>query len=273
MTDPVFVVPDLIAQLAAVGETGEFTLPAAEAKHASVKRIRQGEAVVLTDGSGTGVAGTWSSTGSTVTGQRRVDEDAPRPRVTVVQAIPKSERAELAVDLAVQAGADRIIPWQADRCVSRWTGKTDKADKSAKARSRWEATAVSAMKQSRRLSGAHVGDLLTDIADLPAHLAVRPWGQDEDQHEEQDTQDATARVRVLVLHEDAATPLRDVDLDVDEVVLVVGPEGGVSDREIAAVTGAQDGQAIVLGPEVLRTATAAAVALGAIGVLTTRWGR
>lgn len=279
MTDPVFVVPDLTAQLAAVGETGEFTLPAAEAKHASVKRIRQGEAVVLTDGSGTGVAGTWNSSGGsggTVTGQRRVDEDTPRPRVTVVQAIPKSERAELAVDLAVQAGADRIIPWQADRCVSRWTGKSDKADKSAKARSRWEATAVSAMKQSRRLSGAHVGDLLTDIAELPAHLADRPWGQDEDQHEGQDAtdvQDAAARVRVLVLHEDAATPLRDVDLDVDEVVLVVGPEGGVSDREIAAVTGAQDGQAIVLGPEVLRTATAAAVALGAIGVLTTRWGR
>ncbi|MDN6324456.1 MAG: 16S rRNA (uracil(1498)-N(3))-methyltransferase [Corynebacterium sp.] len=273
MTDPVFVVPDLTAQLAAVGETGEFTLPASEAKHASVKRIRQGEAVVLTDGSGTGVAGTWNSSGGsggTVTGQRRVDEDTPRPRVTVVQAIPKSERAELAVDLAVQAGADRIIPWQADRCVSRWTGKSDKADKSAKARSRWEATAVSAMKQSRRLSGAHVGDLLTDIAELPAHLADRPWGQDEDQHE---GQDAAARVRVLVLHEDAATPLRDVDLDVDEVVLVVGPEGGVSDREIAAGTGAQDGPASVLGPEGLRTATAAAVALGAIGVLTTRWGR
>lgn len=276
MTDPVFVVPDLTAQLAAVGEAGEFTLPAAEAKHASVKRIRQGEAVVLTDGSGTGVAGTWNSaggSGGTVTGQCRVDEDTPRPRVTVVQALPKSERAELAVDLAVQAGADRIIPWQADRCVSRWTGKSgksDRADKSAKARSRWEATAVSAMKQSRRLSGAHVGDLLTDIADLPAHLADRPWNQDEGQHE---GQDAPARVRVLVLHEDAATPLRDVDLDVDEVVLVVGPEGGVSDREIAAVTGAPDGQAIVLGPEVLRTATAAAVALGAIGVLSTRWGR
>ncbi|MEJ6548804.1 16S rRNA (uracil(1498)-N(3))-methyltransferase [Corynebacterium sp. USCH3] len=262
MTDPVFVVPDLVGQLARVGESGAFTLPGAEARHASVKRIRAGEPVVLTDGSGVGVAGRWNEDG-TVAGERRIAGRDPRPRVTVVQAIPKSERAELAVDLAVQAGADRIVPWQADRCVSRWTGgKGGKSDKSAKAHARWTATAVAAMKQSRRLSGAHVGELLTDIADLPAHLAPRPWDGPAD-----------PSVRVLVLHEDAATPLAETDLDVDEVVLVIGPEGGVSDREIAVVTSGDGAQAVVLGPEVLRTATAAAVALGAIGVLTTRWGR
>jgi 16S rRNA (uracil1498-N3)-methyltransferase len=263
VTDPVFVVPDLVAQLARVGDTGTFTLPDAEARHASVKRIRQGEAVVVTDGSGTGVAGYWNG-GGTVVGTHRIAGREPRPRVTVVQAIPKSGRAELAVDLAVQAGADRIIPWQADRCVSRWTG--GKSDKSDKAWARWTATAVAAMKQSRRLSGAHVGDLLTDIGDLHDHLAARPWEGPSD-----------PTVRILVLHEEAATPLAQVDLDVDEVVLVIGPEGGVSDREIDAVTsagpGREPGQAVVLGPEVLRTATAAAVALGAVGVLTSRWGR
>ena len=67
-----------------------------------------------------------------------------------MQAIPKSERSELAVDLAVQAGADRIIPWQSDRCIAKWDGKPGKAEK---ARAKWEAVAVSAMKQSRRLDG------------------------------------------------------------------------------------------------------------------------
>lgn len=170
----------------------------------------------------------------------------------MVQAIPKSERSELAVDLAVQAGADRIIPWQSDRCIAKWDGKPGKAEK---ARAKWEAAAVSAMKQSRRLDGAHVGGLLTDIDDLADALADRPWAEQVDS------------VLVLVLHEEAATPLAQLDLDVDEIVLVIGPEGGVSPREVTA------GQPVVLGPEVYRTASAAAVALGAIGVLTTRWAR
>ncbi|MGO1438006.1 MAG: 16S rRNA (uracil(1498)-N(3))-methyltransferase [Candidatus Corynebacterium faecigallinarum] len=251
MTDPVFLVPDLAAQLDAVGETGAFVLPDAEARHASVKRIREGEAVVLTDGAGLGVAGQWAVDGR-VTGSAVLDAASHRPRVTVVQAIPKSERSELAVDLAVQAGADRVIPWQADRCISRW----DKdAKKTAKARAKWQATAVSAMKQSRRLSGADVGELLGDIADLPRHLGDLPGS-----------------VRVLVLHEEAATPLSRIDLDVDDIVLVIGPEGGVSEREVEAVSGF-GGQAVVLGPEVYRTASAAAIALGAIGVLTGRWAR
>ncbi|MGO3363238.1 MAG: 16S rRNA (uracil(1498)-N(3))-methyltransferase [Corynebacterium sp.] len=249
MTDPVFVVPDLADQLAAVGESGTFTLPDAEARHASVKRIRQDEAVVLTDGTGVGVSGRWAGE-ARVTGTGVLPVPSPRPRVTVVQALPKSDRAELAVDLAVQAGADRIIPWQADRCVSRWDRDARKA---AKARAKWETTAVSAMKQSRRLSGAVVGELLGDIADLGSRL-------DENS-------------RVLVLHEEAATPLARVDLDVDEIVLVIGPEGGVSDREIDAVGASCGGQPVVLGPEVYRTVSAAAVALGAIGVLTGRWAR
>lgn len=258
MTEPVFVVPDLAAQLRQVGESGTFTLPEAEARHASVKRLREGEPVVLTDGGGLGVSGYWGGAGQ-VTGGQRLGSREPRPRVTVVQAIPKSDRAELAVDLAVQAGADRIIPWQADRCIARWTG--GRADKTAKARARWAATATAAMKQARRLSGAHVGDLLTDISGLAGHLEDRPW------------EVADPSVRILVLHEDAATPIADIDLDVDEIVLVIGPEGGVSDRERDALASGSGGQAVVLGPEVLRTATAAAVALGAIGVLTERWSR
>jgi len=251
VTDPVFLVPDLADQLERVGEVGQFTLPAAEAKHAAVKRIRTGEQVVLTDGYGRGVSAAFG-TADTVTGSGVLPARSPRPRVTVVQAIPKSERSELAVDLAVQAGADRIIPWQSDRCIAKWDGKPGKAEK---ARAKWEAAAVSAMKQSRRLDGAHVGDLLTDIDDLADALADRPWAEPVDS------------VLILVLHEEAATPLAQLDLDVDEIVLVIGPEGGVSPREVEA------GQPVVLGPEVYRTASAAAVALGAIGVLTSRWAR
>lgn len=267
MTDPVFIVPDLDDQLAQVGESGVFVLPESETRHASVKRIRDGEPVVLTDGCGLGVAGRWHSSEDTgsVTGDHRLPVPASRPRVTVVQAIPKSERAELAVDLAVQAGADRIIPWQADRCIAKWTGgKGGRTDKSAKARARWESTALAAMKQSRRLSGAHVGELLTDVTGLAGHLEPRPWAPNAG---------TAPEVSVLVLHEDAATPVAQVDLDVDEVVLVIGPEGGVSEREIEALRHSAGGRTVALGPEVLRTATAAAVALGAIGVLTTRWDR
>lgn len=258
MTDPVFLVPDLAAQLDRVGGTGLFVLPPAEARHAAVKRIRTGEPVVLTDGAGLGLAATWageSGTG-TVVGTGVLPRHHPRPRVTVVQALPKAERSELAVDLAVQAGADRIIPWQADRCIAKWEKKATKA------RAKWEASAVSAMKQSRRLDGAVIGDLLTDITGLPAALADRPWPE------------PVETVRVLVLHEEAATPVAQVDLAVDEIVLVIGPEGGVAPREIDAVAAFDEpGQAVVLGPEVYRTASAAAVALGAIGVLTDRWAR
>jgi 16S rRNA (uracil1498-N3)-methyltransferase len=251
VTDPVFLVPDLADQLERVGEAGQFTLPAAEAKHAAVKRIRTGEPVVLTDGNGLGVSAAFG-TADTVAGVGVLPARSPRPRVTVVQAIPKSERSELAVDLAVQAGADRIIPWQSDRCIAKWDGKPGKAEK---ARAKWEAVAVSAMKQSRRLDGAQVGDLLTDIDDLADVLADRPWPE------------PVESILTLVLHEEAATPLAQLDLDVDEIVLVIGPEGGVSPREV------EIGQPVVLGPEVYRTASAAAVALGAIGVLTTRWAR
>lgn len=267
MTDPVFFVPDLADQMRTVGVDGLFTLPTAEARHATVKRIQPGEQIVLTDGNGLGLSAGWTDTGQ-ATGRQLLSRRTPRPRVTVVQGLPKAERSELAVDLAVQAGADRIIPWQADRSIARWVARGGRPGKADKARARWEATAVSAMKQSRRCEGAHVGELLTDIADLPRHLVPRPW-------------DVTAgseqgewSVRILVLHEAAATPLAEVDLDVDELVLVIGPEGGVSPREIEAVTAfATPGVPVVLGPEVYRTAAAAAVALGAIGVLTDRWSR
>src|SRR5699024_7688770 len=177
---------------------------------------------------------------------------SPRPRVTVVQALPKSERAELAVDLATEAGADTIIPWQAARCVARW--KTD--EKARKALAKWTATARAAAKQARR---AHVPEVaaLHDTAALLRRLR----------------DDGGSGGLVLVLHEsaDATLPFRQIS-DAASVTLVVGPEGGVDDAELAALAEA-GARAVRLGPEVLRTSAAAAVALGAIGAVSGRWSR
>lgn len=171
------------------------------------------------------------------------------PQVTVVQAIPKSERSELAIELATEAGADRFLAWQAARCVARWDG--ERADKGLR---RWRAVARSAARQSRRAYIPEVGGPLSTPA-LAAHIAER----------------SAAGAVVLALHESATRKLADVAVaQADSIALVVGPEGGIDDGELAELTGA-GAVAVRLGPTVLRTSTAAAVALGALGVLTGRW--
>jgi 16S rRNA (uracil1498-N3)-methyltransferase len=169
--------------------------------------------------------------------------------VTVVQAIPKSERSELAVELATEAGADGFVAWQADRCVARWDG--DRADKGLR---RWRAVARAAARQSRRawIPGVE-GPLST--GGLCGYLAGRV---------------ADGAV-ALVLHESAEGPMAEQPLAAAaSIFLVVGPEGGISDSELEALR-AVGAVPVRLGPTVLRTSTAAAVALGALGVLTPRW--
>lgn len=216
---------------------------------ATVRRIRPGEQLVLSDGAGVLAdcvveAADKRSLTARVTTRRTAHR--PSPAVTVVQAIPKSERSELAVELATEAGADDFIAWQAARCVARWDG--DRADKGLR---RWRAVARSAARQSRRpyIPGVS-GPLSTPaLADLIAGRA--------------DT--------VLVLHESATVPMAEITVaQSDSIVLVVGPEGGIGDDELAELT-AVGAVSVRLGPTVLRTSTAAAVALGALGVLTTRW--
>jgi 16S rRNA (uracil1498-N3)-methyltransferase len=164
--------------------------------------------------------------------------------VTVVQAIPKAERSELAIELATEAGADAFVAWQAARCVARWDGP--KADKGLR---RWRAVARSAARQSRR---AFIPDV-DGVIGTPQLL------------------DRVAGALVLLLHESATAPFTGLDLAAAaSITVVVGPEGGITDDEIDALTTA-GAHAVRLGPTVLRTSTAAAVALGALGVLTPRW--
>lgn len=247
MSLPVFIHPDLSA--AQVGDS--ITLSGPEARHAvTVKRMQQGEKLVLIDGTGIRLALTVTEASGkdhligTVESVTQLPE--PNPRVTVVQAIPKSERAELAVDLATQAGADEIIAWQADRCVAKWDGK-----KAPKAITKWQAAAEAAAKQSRRDRIPQVRGPLT-TCQLVAELAER-----------------AESASVLVLHEEATESIRDVDLR-GEVFLLVGPEGGIGEDELTTLREA-GAVPIKLGPEVLRTASAAMVALAAIGMRTERW--
>jgi 16S rRNA (uracil1498-N3)-methyltransferase len=223
-----------------------------------VRRTRVGERLLLGDGRGgladTEVTGVGKdSLRLAVLGRRAVA--APSPSVTLAQALVKGERGELAVELATEAGVDTVLPWRAARCVARW----DDGPRGDKALARWRSTVLAATKQSRRAWLPEVGEPVGTSA-----LAAR----------------CAAADAALVLHESAdssiAAAVRELLPDGDatssgvELVLVVGPEGGITEDELAALC-AVGARPVRLGPEVLRASTAAAVALGALGVLTGRW--
>jgi len=216
---------------------------------ATVRRIRAGEELVLGDGAGGLASCVVERAGRDGLAARVLERwsvEPARPAVTVVQALPKSERSELAIELATEAGADAFSAWHAARCVAQWDG--NRADKGLR---RWRAVARSAARQSRRAHIPTVDGVLSTAALL---ARVRDQG-----------------ALVLVLHESATDHLVDIPVaQADSLMLVVGPEGGISPDEIAALTDA-GAVAVRLGPTVLRTSTAAAVALGALGVLTSRW--
>lgn len=219
----------------------------------NVRRTRAGEHLDLGDGDGTVAHCVVEDVGKgrlTARVLERRTVTPPAPAVTVVQAIPKSDRAELAVESATEAGADAVLAWQAARCVARWDGAA-KVDKGLR---RWRAVARSAARQSRR---AHIPPV--DGVVTTAELVRRV------------TAEVADGATVLVLHESATGPLTGVDLtQARAVTLIVGPEGGIADEELDALTAA-GAVAVRLGPTVLRTSTAAAVGLGALGVLTPRW--
>ncbi|WP_149183178.1 16S rRNA (uracil(1498)-N(3))-methyltransferase [Streptomyces sp. TRM49041] len=246
MTAPVFVVDDLTA--AAPG--GTITLDGPEGRHAvSVRRLRVGEDVVLTDGAGRGAYGSVAA----VEGKDRLDvavaevreEPAPTPRITVVQALPKGDRGELAVETMTETGVDAVVPWAAARCITQWKG-----ERGLKALGKWRATAREAGKQSRRLRFPEIAEAATtkQVARLLAEADF-----------------------AAVLHEEGAEPLASAALPVTgDIVLVVGPEGGVSPDELAAFAEA-GAKPYRLGRSVLRTSTAGTAATALLLGRTGRW--
>lgn len=219
---------------------------------ATVRRIRPGESLDLSDGAGEVAHCVIEEVGKGSLSARVVDRRTvamPTPTVTVVQALPKSDRSELAIELATEAGADAFVAWQASRCVARWDGQA-RVDKGLR---RWRAVARAAARQSRR---AHIPTVSGVVSTTELVERVR----------------AATSTPVLVLHEAATQPIAGVPFaHADSLMLIVGPEGGTADDELAALCEA-GAVAVRLGPTVLRTSTAAAVALGAVGVLTKRWG-
>jgi 16S rRNA (uracil1498-N3)-methyltransferase len=241
---PVFLAERLPA------EGAETMLAGPEGRHAAtVRRLRAGERLTLTNGCGELALCEVLETGQDrlrLRALRRTIEPAPALRVTLAQALVKGWRGELAVELATEAGVDAVLPWQADRCVARW----EAGPRGAKALSRWRQRAREAAKQSRR-------GWFPEVAEPVSTPALR--------------QRAAAAAGCLVLDESATDPLPSVPLPAaGELLVVVGPEGGITEAELATLTAA-GGHPVRLGPGVLRSSSAGAVALGAIDALSQRW--
>ncbi len=245
MTLPVHIV----ASLADVAIGDPVTVEGDEAHHAvAVRRLRAGESVVLTDGRGRSVTGAVTATGKrtfTVEVATLETSEPASPSLVVVQALPKGDRGELAVEVLTEVGVDRIVPWAAERSVAVWKG-----ERATRSLARWRSTAREAAKQSRRSWHPEVTVLVATaaLADLVASADL-----------------------AVVLHEEATEPLADLDVPASgTVVVVVGPEGGLTDAEVAELTAA-GAHSVRLGAEVLRTSTAGVVACAALLARTGRW--
>jgi 16S rRNA (uracil1498-N3)-methyltransferase len=241
VTAPVFLCSEL--------DGDRIELTGTEGRHAStVRRLRVGEHADLTDGSGLVVSGIVSSVADgavtfSVLSRRSVPR--PSPSLTVVQALPKGERGELAVETMTEAGVDVIVPWAAEHSVAVWRG-----EKASRGVSRWRSAAREASKQSRRAWLPSVLDLAStgSVASLAGSAAL-----------------------AIVLEGSASCALSTVTLPTSgEIVVIVGPEGGVSpaERSAFAAAGAVECR---LGPTVLRTSTAGVAATAVISARTGRW--
>ncbi|MDN4596248.1 16S rRNA (uracil(1498)-N(3))-methyltransferase [Leifsonia virtsii] len=224
-----------------------LSLTGAEAKHAAtVNRTRPGESVLIGNGRGLVASGeVIEATNAELT----IDVEAvsrverPAPTITLVQALAKGDRDELAVQAATELGVDAVVPWAASRSVSRWEGA-----KVAKGRERWATIVREAAKQSIRAWTPEVRELAT--TKQVAALA--------------------AGARVLVLEPDAEAALTAVVPDGRDLVLVVGPEGGIAPQELDAFRAA-GAELVRLGGTVLRTSTAGPAALAVLNAALGRW--
>ncbi|ONI76671.1 16S rRNA (uracil(1498)-N(3))-methyltransferase [Kribbella sp. ALI-6-A] len=223
----------------------ELVLEGPEGRHAAVvRRIGPGERVRLTDGRGSFAEGPVveaSKSGITVAVDRRGSVPLPTPSLVVVQALPKGERAELAVEMLTEVGVDLIVPWNADR--SQFRANPERVEKTL---TKWRSWAFEASKQSRRSWFCEVAPVAStaDVARLLSSAAL-----------------------TAVLHEEAKTPLATLTPPTTgDVVIVVGPEGGITDAELETF-GAEP---VLLGDTVLRTSTAG-VAAAAVLLARGRW--
>jgi len=229
----VFVVPEIT-------DAQTLVIEGDEAHHAiKVVRLNIGEEIIVTDGAGTWVQGQVSSlekkSFSIAISQRGFEKERT-PQLIVIQALTKSDRMRETIELLTVAGVDRIIPWKAERSIAH--EKDGSGEK-------WMAVAIAASKQSRRLHFPVIERALT------THQIVERFAG-----------------KLIVLNENASHKLSDLKfVDDDPVVIVVGPEGGMSEAELAQLSGNE----VRMGQEVLRSAHAGFAALAAIQTLIRRW--
>lgn len=236
-----FLTPD--AKDAVVGSV--LALDGPEARHAAVvRRVRVGEAVTLGDGEGLWLEGEVVEAAPARVGIRVVSRElhpVPAPRIVLAQALAKGDRDEMAVQAACELGVDEVIPWQAARSISRWEGA-----KAAKGRERWIAIVREASKQAHRAWVPDVAAVATT-----AQLAKRPE-------------------RILVLDPAASERLPSLTADDCDVLLVVGPEGGIAPEELRTLEDA-GAEPVRLGETVLRTSTAGPAAIALLSSILGRW--
>jgi 16S rRNA (uracil1498-N3)-methyltransferase len=238
-----YLAPEL--QGADVGAGSVVQVTGDEARHAiTVARVRVGERISVSDGDGLLATGSVTSTDGGIVAvavESAARHPVPVPELWLAQALAKGDRDELAIQAATELGVSGVIPWTAERSISRWEGA-----KAAKGRERWASIVREATKQSIRSRVPGVEPIATT-----AMLAKLPG-------------------RILVLEPDATTRLTEVPLDDARITLVVGPEGGIAPRELEALSEA--GATLVrLGPEVLRTSTAGPAALAVLNARLGRW--
>ncbi|MFD5225684.1 16S rRNA (uracil(1498)-N(3))-methyltransferase [Microbacterium sp. NPDC058342] len=238
-----FIVPDCAD--AAVGDL--VSLTGAEAKHASVvRRVRVGETITLGDGRGVWLEGAAEDVAAAHVSVRitsRTVHETPEARILLAQALAKGDRDELAVQAACELGIDEVIPWQSARSVSRWEGA-----KAAKGRERWASIVREAAKQAHRAWIPDVTEVVTT-----AQLASR-----------------AAEARMLVLDPWSQTRLSGIRPDGRDILLVVGPEGGIAPDELERLEAA-GAERVRLGDTVLRTSTAGPAAIAVLSGALGRW--
>ena len=261
MSNPVFFTPAGTLDSTAPGSL--FILDGAEARHAvTVKRLAVGEQVDIADGAGRRITGTVTEAAPaelTVECTSVSMEQRPDVRLVLVQALAKGDRDELAIETATELGIDAVIPWQSERSIVRWKG-----DRAAKAHGKWQSAVTAAAKQARR---AWIPEVRPAV-DTPA-LAKEVAGAG----------------LAVILHEDAVTPLRQVlanwygkwseehqgaGADATEILLIVGPEGGIGPREVTRLCSAGAVTAL-LGPHVLRSSTAGPAGVVVASDVLGRW--
>jgi len=195
-------------------------------------RIRPGEQIRITDGEGRIAIAEFGEQLKVI---KSWQVDRVKPFIHVVQALAKGDRDELAVQTATELGASRFTPWQAERSIVRWN-----AQKATKGVARWKSIATEATKQSHQAWLPEVTDLAVDA-------------------------DFSFTGQLIVLDPDAEVSLTELNFE-QQLTLVIGPEGGISESELEKLK-SRGAQIASLGNSVFRTSTAAPAAIATIRTL------